>query len=92
MPDPCPALGKYLLSRPSNEERYGRKIEARIGWGNEFTTKALAAARASTNAGDPEKIITDAQWRKVMATDADGVFFRCRAAIPHIWSRRKARS
>jgi meso-butanediol dehydrogenase/(S,S)-butanediol dehydrogenase/diacetyl reductase len=33
--------------------------------------------------GDPAKI-TDEQWRKVMATDADGVFFGCRAAIPHL--------
>ncbi len=32
--------------------------------------------------GDPEKIITAAQWRKVLATDADVVFFGCRAAIP----------
>ncbi len=29
--------------------------------------------------GDPAEI-TDEQWRKVMATDADGVFFGCRAA------------
>jgi meso-butanediol dehydrogenase / (S,S)-butanediol dehydrogenase / diacetyl reductase len=29
--------------------------------------------------------ITDEQWRKVMATDdSDGVFFGCRAAIPHL--------
>jgi meso-butanediol dehydrogenase/(S,S)-butanediol dehydrogenase/diacetyl reductase len=34
-------------------------------------------------AGDPTAI-TDEQWRKVMATDADGVFFGCRAAIPHL--------
>jgi meso-butanediol dehydrogenase / (S,S)-butanediol dehydrogenase / diacetyl reductase len=33
--------------------------------------------------GDPAKI-TDEQWRKVMATDADGVFFGCRDAIPHL--------
>ncbi|HEX3677359.1 MAG TPA: SDR family oxidoreductase [Sphingomicrobium sp.] len=33
--------------------------------------------------GDPAEI-TDGQWRKVMATDADGVFFGCRAAIPHL--------
>jgi meso-butanediol dehydrogenase / (S,S)-butanediol dehydrogenase / diacetyl reductase len=33
--------------------------------------------------GDPAEI-TDEQWRKVMATDADGVFFGCRAAIPHL--------
>jgi meso-butanediol dehydrogenase/(S,S)-butanediol dehydrogenase/diacetyl reductase len=40
--------------------------------------------------GDPAEI-TDEQWRKVMATDADGVFFGCRAAIP-ISRRPKARS
>jgi meso-butanediol dehydrogenase / (S,S)-butanediol dehydrogenase / diacetyl reductase len=28
--------------------------------------------------------ITDEQWRKVMSTDADGVFFGCRAALPHL--------
>ena len=33
--------------------------------------------------GDPAEL-TDEQWRKVMATDADGVFFGCRAAIPHL--------
>ena len=30
--------------------------------------------------GDPAEL-TDEQWRNVMATDADGVFFCCRAAI-----------
>ncbi|MDX3969167.1 MAG: SDR family oxidoreductase [Bradyrhizobium sp.] len=38
-------------------------------------------------AGDPAEI-TDEQWRKVMATDADGVFFGCRAAIPHLEKTR----
>lgn len=33
--------------------------------------------------GDPAKISTD-DWRKVIATDLDGVFFGCRAAIPHL--------
>ncbi|MGY4154243.1 meso-butanediol dehydrogenase/(S,S)-butanediol dehydrogenase/diacetyl reductase [Bradyrhizobium sp. USDA 4461] len=33
--------------------------------------------------GDP-KTITNNQWRKVMATDVDGVFFGCRAALPHL--------
>lgn len=33
--------------------------------------------------GDPDKI-SDADWRKVMATDLDGVFYGCRAAIPHL--------
>lgn len=33
--------------------------------------------------GAPEKL-TDDQWRKVMSTDVDGVFFGCRAAIPHL--------
>jgi meso-butanediol dehydrogenase/(S,S)-butanediol dehydrogenase/diacetyl reductase len=33
--------------------------------------------------GDPAEI-TDEEWRKVMSTDADGVFFGCRAAIPHL--------
>jgi meso-butanediol dehydrogenase / (S,S)-butanediol dehydrogenase / diacetyl reductase len=33
--------------------------------------------------GDPAAI-TDDQWRKVMATDADGVFYGCRAALPHL--------
>ncbi|MEH2496939.1 meso-butanediol dehydrogenase/(S,S)-butanediol dehydrogenase/diacetyl reductase [Bradyrhizobium sp. AZCC 1678] len=28
--------------------------------------------------------ITNEQWRKVMATDLDGVFFGCRAALPHL--------
>jgi meso-butanediol dehydrogenase/(S,S)-butanediol dehydrogenase/diacetyl reductase len=33
--------------------------------------------------GDPAEI-TDEQWRKVVATDLDGVFFGCRAALPHL--------
>ncbi|MBB3236232.1 SDR family NAD(P)-dependent oxidoreductase [Phyllobacterium endophyticum] len=33
--------------------------------------------------GEPEEI-TDERWRKVMSVDADGVFFGCRAAIPHL--------
>lgn len=37
--------------------------------------------------GAPDKI-TDDQWRKVMATDVDGVFFGCRAAIPHLTKTR----
>lgn len=37
--------------------------------------------------GDPAKITND-QWRKVMATDLDGVFFGCRAALPHLEKTR----
>ncbi|MGY3396062.1 meso-butanediol dehydrogenase/(S,S)-butanediol dehydrogenase/diacetyl reductase [Bradyrhizobium sp. USDA 3311] len=33
--------------------------------------------------GDPASI-TDEKWRKVMSTDIDGVFYGCRAALPHI--------
>ena len=33
--------------------------------------------------GDPAEI-TNEQWRKVMAIDLDGVFFGCRAALPHL--------
>lgn len=33
--------------------------------------------------GTPEDI-SDAQWHKVMATDLDGVFYGCRAAIPEL--------
>ncbi|QHO75329.1 3-oxoacyl-ACP reductase [Bradyrhizobium sp. CCBAU 051011] len=33
--------------------------------------------------GDPVEISNE-QWRKVMATDLDGVFFGCRAALPHL--------
>lgn len=33
--------------------------------------------------GEPEDI-TNEQWRKVMATDLDGVFFGCRAALAHL--------
>ncbi|TCQ10481.1 meso-butanediol dehydrogenase/(S,S)-butanediol dehydrogenase/diacetyl reductase [Rhizobium sp. PP-F2F-G36] len=37
----------------------------------------------TAESGKPEDITDDA-WRKVMATDADGVFYGCRAAIPHL--------
>ena len=33
--------------------------------------------------GDPVSI-TDEKWRKVMSTDIDGVFYGCRAALPHL--------
>ena len=33
--------------------------------------------------GDPASI-TDEKWRKVMSSDIDGVFYGCRAALPHI--------
>lgn len=33
--------------------------------------------------GDPAEVTND-QWRKVMATDVDGVFYGCRAALPHL--------
>jgi meso-butanediol dehydrogenase/(S,S)-butanediol dehydrogenase/diacetyl reductase len=33
--------------------------------------------------GDPGEN-TDEQWWKVMTTDADGVFYGCRAALPHL--------
>ncbi|TXH99409.1 MAG: SDR family oxidoreductase [Rhizobium sp.] len=33
--------------------------------------------------GEPADI-SDERWRAVMATDLDGVFFGCRAAIPHL--------
>lgn len=39
--------------------------------------------------GDPAEI-TDERWRAVMATDADGIFFGCRAAIPHLERTRGA--
>lgn len=37
--------------------------------------------------GDPAEV-TDQQWRAVMATDLDGVFYGCRAAIPHLKKSR----
>jgi meso-butanediol dehydrogenase/(S,S)-butanediol dehydrogenase/diacetyl reductase len=33
--------------------------------------------------GEPMDITND-KWREVMATDLDGVFFGCRAALPHL--------
>jgi meso-butanediol dehydrogenase/(S,S)-butanediol dehydrogenase/diacetyl reductase len=33
--------------------------------------------------GDPATLTNDS-WRKVMATDVDGVFYGCRAALPHL--------
>ena len=39
---------------------------------------------AGVHEGSDPAEITNEQWRKVMATDADGVFFGCRAAIPHL--------
>lgn len=37
--------------------------------------------------GDPVKVTND-QWRKVMATDLDGVFYGCRAALSHLEKTR----
>ncbi|MBB4566812.1 SDR family NAD(P)-dependent oxidoreductase [Rhizobium leucaenae] len=38
-------------------------------------------------AGEPTEI-SDERWQKVMDTDAGGVFFGCRAAIPHLEKTR----
>jgi meso-butanediol dehydrogenase/(S,S)-butanediol dehydrogenase/diacetyl reductase len=37
--------------------------------------------------GDPAGV-TDEQWREVMSIDADGVFYGCRAALPHLEKSR----
>ncbi|MBR0764804.1 meso-butanediol dehydrogenase/(S,S)-butanediol dehydrogenase/diacetyl reductase [Bradyrhizobium japonicum] len=37
--------------------------------------------------GDPASI-TDEKWRTVMSTDVDGVFYGCRAALPHLQKTR----
>jgi meso-butanediol dehydrogenase/(S,S)-butanediol dehydrogenase/diacetyl reductase len=39
---------------------------------------------AGVHEGGEPVDITDDQWRTVMATDVDGVFFGCRAAIPYL--------
>lgn len=39
--------------------------------------------------GEPAEI-TNEQWQKVMSTDVDGVFFGCRAALPHLEKTRGA--
>lgn len=43
---------------------------------------------AGVHEGGEPQAISDAQWRKVMATDLDGVFHGCRAAIPHLLKSR----
>jgi len=37
--------------------------------------------------GNPAEI-TDEEWRAVMSADADGVFYGCRAALPHLAKTR----
>ena len=39
---------------------------------------------AGISEGGAPAEITDEQWRKAMCTDADGVFYGCRAALPHL--------
>lgn len=39
---------------------------------------------ASVHEGGVPGDLTDKQWRDVMASDVDGVFYGCRAAIPHL--------
>ena len=39
---------------------------------------------AGVHEGGEPKDITNEKWRRVMATDLDGVFFGCRAALPHL--------
>ena len=58
------------------------EVVARFGGLNVMVNNAGVHA-----GGAPDKI-TDDQWRKVMATDVDGVFFGCRAAIPHLTKTR----
>lgn len=35
--------------------------------------------------------MTDQQWRQVMAADLDGVFYCCRAALPHMIGRKQGK-
>ncbi|MGY3360836.1 meso-butanediol dehydrogenase/(S,S)-butanediol dehydrogenase/diacetyl reductase [Bradyrhizobium sp. GM0.4] len=39
---------------------------------------------AGVHEGGEPASITDDKWRKVMSTDLDGVFYGCRAALPHL--------
>ena len=39
---------------------------------------------AGVHEGGAPLEVTNDQWRKVMATDLDGVFYGCRAALPHL--------
>ena len=43
---------------------------------------------AGTAVNGPLAEATTADWRRVMGTDIDGIFFLCRAAIPHLVATR----
>jgi meso-butanediol dehydrogenase/(S,S)-butanediol dehydrogenase/diacetyl reductase len=59
----------------------GAMIEAAVA---RFGGLDVLVNNAGVHASGKPQEITDESWRKVMATDADGVFFGCRAAIPHL--------
>jgi meso-butanediol dehydrogenase/(S,S)-butanediol dehydrogenase/diacetyl reductase len=70
------------VSDPSAAQRIVAAIVERFG-----RLDVLVNNAGVHESGAPDAI-TDEQWRKVMATDVDGVFYGCRAAIPQLKKTR----
>ncbi|WEK04359.1 MAG: SDR family NAD(P)-dependent oxidoreductase [Candidatus Devosia phytovorans] len=62
-----------------------RQVEAMISKTIEqFGQLDVLVNNAGVYAGGDPAEISDEDWRKVIATDLDGVFYGCRAAVPHL--------
>lgn len=69
----------------SNSASVNALIKAAV---DRFGKLDVLVNNAGVAAGGDPATIDDDHWRKVLATDLDGVFYCCRAAIPHLKKTR----
>ena len=77
--DPDKTLGHK--ADVSNAEEVDKMVEAAIG---RFGRLDVLVNNAGVYSGGDPAEISNEDWRKVIATDLDGVFYGCRAAVPHL--------